>query len=450
MAARSYLPHTDPDRRLMLDKIGVAAVADLFADIPEPIRLQRPLNLPAARSEMELKAHIQELSLLGKDFEECLYFLGAGAYDHYIPSVVKHILGRSEFLTAYTQYQPEIAQGYLQALWEYQSLICSLTGMEMAVTSLYDGATAMAEAMLMACGITGRNEVLISRTVHPHWRDVVATYARDRGIGLSAIEHDRGITSWETLALQASERTAAVVCQNPNFFGCIEDLRRAAKIAQKQGALLIAAVNPISLGIMEAPGMLGADIVVGEGQPMGLPLSFGGPYIGFLATRDKWLRRTPGRIVGQTVDQEGTRGFVLTIQAREQHIRRDKATSNICSNEALCSLAVAVYLSALGREGLRQVANLCLQKAHFAQTAILELPGFQPVFDRPFFHEFVTRCPRPPQEIQRELQEAGIVAGLDLGRYYPELAGCLLTAVTEKRTREDIELLVGMLKEVSA
>ena len=196
--------------------------------------------------------------------------------------------------------------------------------------------------------------------------------------------------------------------------------------------------------------MLGADIVVGEGQPMGLPLSFGGPYIGFLATRDKWLRRTPGRIVGQTVDQEGTRGFVLTIQAREQHIRRDKATSNICSNEALCSLAVAVYLSALGREGLRQVANLCLQKAHFAQTAILELPGFQPVFDRPFFHEFVTRCPRPPQEIQRELQEAGIVAGLDLGRYYPELAGCLLTAVTEKRTREDIELLVGMLKEVSA
>ena len=446
----SYLPHTEEDRRAMLEAIGVKSVEELFADIPAEVRMKRPLNLPPALSEMELKSHIQELALLDRDFEESLYFLGAGAYDHYIPSVVKHLVGRSEFLTAYTQYQPEISQGYLQALWEYQSLICLLTGMDMAVTSLYDGSTAMAEAAMMACGITGRNEILISRTVHPHWRDVLETYARDRDVTIRTVDYLDGVTSPEILASQVNEKTAAVICQSPNFFGCIEDLRQLAQNAQAGGALFIAAVNPISLGVLESPGVLGADIVVGEGQAMGLPVSFGGPYIGFLATRDKWLRRTPGRIVGQTVDHEGTRGFVLTIQAREQHIRRDKATSNICSNEALCSLAVAVYLSALGRQGIRQVAELCLQKAHFAQKTILGVPGFQPVFSQPFFNEFVIRCPLPPSELNAELREAGMVAGLDLGKYYPELGGCMLTAVTEKRTRDEIELLAGMLKEVSA
>ncbi len=449
MNSWSYLPHTEDDRRAMLESIGVKSVEDLFADIPADVRMKRSLNLPKALSEMELKAHMQELSLLDRDFEESLYFLGAGAYDHYIPSVVRHIIGRSEFLTAYTQYQPEIAQGYLQALWEYQSLICLLTGMEMAVTSLYDGSTAMAEASLMACAITGRNEILVSRTVHPHWRDVLATYARDREITVRTVDYEAGVTSLDMLTSQVDAKTAAVICQSPNFFGCIEDLRQAADITQKQGALFIASVNPISLGILETPGSFNADIVVGEGQAMGLPVSFGGPYIGFLATRDKWLRRTPGRIVGQTVDAEGTRGFVLTIQAREQHIRREKATSNICSNEALCSLAVAVYLSALGRQGIRQVAELCLQKAHFAQKTILGVPGFQNVFSQPFFNEFVVRCPLPPAELNAELREAGIVAGLDVGKYYPELEGCLLTAVTEKRTREEIELLAGMLKEVS-
>ena len=450
MTVRSYLPHTAADRQAMLEAIGVKSVEDLFVDIPTDVRMKRPLNLPPALSELELKSHIQELAMLDRDFEESLYFLGAGAYDHYVPSVVKHIVGRSEFLTAYTQYQPEIAQGYLQALWEYQSLICLLTGMEMAVTSLYDGATAMAEASLMACSITGRNEILISRTVHPHWRDVLATYARDRDIAIRTVDYAGGVTDLSILAAQIDGNTAAVICQNPNFFGCVEDMKQAAQITQAKGALFIASVNPISLGVLEAPGVLGADIVVGEGQAMGLPVSFGGPYIGFLATKDKWLRRTPGRIVGQTVDQEGTRGFVLTIQAREQHIRREKATSNICSNEALCSLAVAVYLSALGRQGIRQVAELCLQKAHFAQKAILDVAGFQPVFSGPFFNEFVVRCPLPPSELNADLREAGIVAGLDLGRYYPELEGCMLTAVTEKRTRDEIELLAGMLKEVSA
>ena len=434
----------------MLDAIGVKSVEELFADIPADMRIKRSLNLPPALSEMELKSHIQELALQDRDFEESLYFLGAGAYDHYVPSVVKHIVGRSEFLTAYTQYQPEISQGYLQALWEYQSLICLLTGMEMAVTSLYDGSTAMAEAAMMACNITGRNEILISRTVHPHWRDVLVTYARDRDIIIRTVEYLDGVISPEVLASQVNEKTAAVICQSPNFFGCIEDLRQLAQKAQAGGALFIAAVNPISLGVLESPGVLGADIVVGEGQAMGLPVSFGGPYIGFLATRDKWLRRTPGRIVGQTVDHEGTRGFVLTIQAREQHIRREKATSNICSNEALCSLAVAVYLSALGRQGIQQVSELCLQKAHFARKTILDVPGFEPVFSQPFFNEFVVRCPISPSELNTELREAGVVAGLDLGKYYPELEGCMLIAVTEKRTRDEIELLAGLLKEVSA
>ena len=446
----SYLPHTPCDRQAMLSAIGVAEVEELFVDIPPEVRLRKPLRLPPPFSEMELREHLQMLAMKDRDYEQTLCFLGAGAYDHYIPSVVGHIVGRSEFLTAYTQYQPEIAQGYLQALWEYQSLICLLTGMEMAVTSLYDGATAMAEAAMMACGITGRNEVLVSRTVHPHWRDVLATYARDRSMKITTYDYCDGVSDISKLAGLVTESTAAVICQTPNFFGCLEDVGGLGAIAHKQGALLIAAVNPVSLGLLEAPGSLGADIVVGEGQSMGLPLSFGGPYIGFLATRDKWLRRTPGRIVGQTVDQDGTRGFVLTIQAREQHIRREKATSNICSNEALCSLAVAVYLCALGKQGLRQVAELCLQKAHYARQTITEIPGFSPVFGQPVFNEFVVRCPISPREINGELREAGVVAGLDLERYYPELAGCLLTAVTEKRTREEIDLLAGLLKEVSA
>lgn len=449
MTGWSYLPHTEQDRREMLSAIGVPSVEALFDDIPAEVRLKRSLRLPAPLSEMELKEHFQTLAMKDRDFEQTLSFVGAGAYDHYIPSVVNHIVGRSEFLTAYTQYQPEIAQGYLQALWEYQSLICLLTGMEMAVTSLYDGSTAMAEAAMMACGITGRKEIMVSRTVHPHWRDVLATYARDRDMTVITFDYRNGVIDQDKLAAMVTANTAAVICQTPNFFGCLEDLRAIGAIAQQQGALLISAVNPISLGVLETPGVTGADIVVGEGQSMGLPLSFGGPYIGFLATRDKWLRRTPGRIVGQTVDQDGTRGFVLTIQAREQHIRRDKATSNICSNEALCSLAVAVYLSALGQEGLRTVAELCLQKANFALQEITSVPGFKPEFSQPFFNEFVVRCPASPQELNDDLREAGVVAGLDLGKYYPELAGCMLTAVTEKRTREEIELLAGLLKEVS-
>lgn len=445
----SYLPHTDSDRQEMLKKIGVASVEDLFVDIPSQVRLKRQLNLPPALSEHELKNHFEELTFRNRS-GETICFAGAGAYDHYIPSTVSHLVNRSEFLTAYTQYQPEIAQGYLQALWEYQSLICILTGMEIAVTSLYDGATALAEAVMMACGITGRNQVLVCKTIHPHWREVLENYARDRDISIHYVDYQNGFTSAEMLVEQEMKNVAAVLCQNPNFFGCIEDLRLLADAAHAEGALLIAAVNPVSLGILEAPGALDADIVVGEAQPMGLPLSFGGPYIGFLATREKWLRRTPGRIVGQTVDQQGTRGFVLTIQAREQHIRRDKATSNICSNEALCSLAVAVYLSTLGKEGIKKVADLCLQKAHYALNTIEETAGFQRAFTRPFFNEFIVRCPESPDQIRSKLRQSGVLAGLDIGRYYPEFADCLLIAVTENRTRMQIDKLGSLLKGVLA
>lgn len=442
----SYLPHTDGDRQKMLETIGVSSVEDLFADIPATVRMKRKLNLPPALSEKELKDHFQELTKRGRAQEQTISFLGAGAYDHYIPSTVSHLMNRSEFLTAYTQYQPEIAQGYLQALWEYQSLICLLTGMEIAVTSLYDGATALAEAMMMACGITGRNDVLVSKTVHPHWREVLETYARDRDISIRYLDYSDGVTAREDLNGINVEGTAAIICQTPNFLGGVEDLRMLADAAHSGGALLIAAVNPISLGVLEAPGAQEVDIVVGEAQPLGLPLSFGGPYIGFMATREKWLRRTPGRIVGQTVDQQGTRGFVLTIQAREQHIRREKATSNICSNEALCSLAVAIYLSTLGREGVIQVADLCLQKAHYTLNEVVSIPGFRRQFASPFFNEFVVSCPQPPAQIRAKLRESGILAGLDLGQYYPELSQCLLIAVTENRTRAQIDNYVSLLR----
>jgi len=449
VTAWSYLPHTEPDRQAMLAAIGVKAVDELFADIPAAVRMKQPLNLPPALSEMELKEYFQELAMKDRDFEQTLCFLGAGAYDHYIPSVVGHIVGRSEFLTAYTQYQPEIAQGYLQALWEYQSLICLLTGMDMAVTSLYDGATAMAEAVLMACGITGRSEVLISRTVHPHWRDVLATYAKDRDIIIRTVDYLDGVTSADALASSIEDTTAAVICQNPNFFGCVEDLRQIGEIARSKGALFIAAVNPISLGILETPAALGADIVIGEAQPLGLPLSFGGPYIGFLATRDKWLRRTPGRIVGQTVDHEGTRGFVLTIQAREQHIRREKATSNICSNEGLMTLASTVYMSLLGKNGIRSVAELCYHKAHYAADQITQIPGFKLCNKAPFFHEVAICCPAPVSEINEALLEHGIIGGYDLGQDYPALKDHMLVAVTEKITRDDIDYFCEVLKEFS-
>ncbi|MDT8903121.1 aminomethyl-transferring glycine dehydrogenase subunit GcvPA [Anaeroselena agilis] len=445
---RSYLPHTDADRRAMLAAIGVGSTQELFADVPAEVRLDRPLALPAAMAEPELARHMRALAARNASLDEYACFLGAGAYDHYVPSVVDHVIGRSEFYTAYTQYQPEISQGYLQALWEYQSMICEITGMEVANASLYDGGTAMAEAAMTACAATGRSEVVVARTVHPHYRAVLATYAVDRGVTVKEAPFADGTTDAEALGDLVGPATAAVIVQTPNFFGCLEDVAAAAGLAHSAGALLVAAADPVSLGVLEAPGALGADVVVGEGQPLGLSVSFGGPYLGFFATTEKLMRRMPGRIVGQTTDFEGTRGFVLTLQAREQHIRREKATSNICSNEALCALAAAVHLTAVGREGFREVAELCVKKARYACDSLTKLPGCRPAFGAPFFKEFAVRCAKPVAEINAALFSEKIIGGLDLGRYYPDLAGCMLMCVTEKRTRAEIDRLVRTVEAV--
>lgn len=440
---RSYLPHTEDDRQAMLAAVGVRSVQDLYADVPASLRLNRGLALPPALSEPELLSHFRGLAGQNADLGAYACFLGAGAYDHYIPSVVDHILRRSEFYTAYTQYQPEIAQGYLQALWEYQSMICELTGLDVANASLYDGGTALAEAAMVACGATGRSRLVVAGAIHPHYRQILETYGIDRAYELSAVPPVDGVIDPDRLAAAVNDATAAVILQTPNFFGCLEDVAAAAALAHAKGALLIVSADPVSLSLLEAPGVLGADIVTGEGQPLGLSLAFGGPYLGFFAATEKLMRKIPGRIVGQTTDFEGTRGFVLTLQAREQHIRREKANSNICSNEALCALASAVYLSAMGREGFRQAGELCLSKARYTYERLLTLPGCQAVFDAPFFKEFVVRCRRPAAEINRKLLAENIIGGLDLGKYYPEMENCLLIAVTEKRTKEEIDRLVS-------
>ncbi|MCX7781696.1 MAG: aminomethyl-transferring glycine dehydrogenase subunit GcvPA, partial [Negativicutes bacterium] len=342
-------------------------------------------------------------------------------------------------------YQPEISQGYLQALWEYQSIICELTGLEVANASLYDGGTALAEAMMMACGAAGRNEVVVAKTVHPHYRSILDTYAIDRGYRIVESGFADGVTDFGRLEQAVRQSTAAIIIQSPNFFGCVEDIKQLADLAHAQGAYLIVATDPISLGVLEAPGLLGADIVVGEGQGMGIPMSYGGPYLGFFAATEKLMRRMPGRIVGQTTDFEGNRGFVLTLQAREQHIRREKANSNICSNEALCALMAAVYVSAVGKEGFREIAQLCLQKSHYAYNRLVGQGGCQPVFGAPFFKEFVVRIDKSVAAINKALLAEKIIGGLDLGRYYPELSGCMLLCVTEKRTKADIDRLVGRM-----
>jgi glycine dehydrogenase subunit 1 len=444
----SYLPHTPEDRRSMLETIGAATVADLFGEIPARLRLGRRLRLPEALAEPELRRQMQKLAAANANTEEYCCFLGAGAYDHYIPSVVDEVLRRSEFYTAYTQYQAEISQGYLQALWEYQSLIGLITGMEVANASLYDGGTAMAEAAMLACNAAQRAKIVAARTVHPHYRSVLRTYLKDRDCELQTADFGDGVTKLEGLAAIVNQNTAAVVIQSPNFFGAIEDIRPIAEIVHAQGAYLIVCVDPLSLGVLEAPGCLGADIVVGEGQSLGLPLAFGGPYLGFMATTAQLIRKMPGRIIGQTTDNRGNRGFVLTLQAREQHIRRDKATSNICSNEALCALAAAVYLNAMGKKGFQEMAGQCLQKAHYAYDALTKITGCAAVFGAPFYMEFALRLSKPVAVVNQALLQKGIIGGLDLGKYYSELAGCMLLCVTEKRSQTEIDRLAREMEAV--
>lgn len=437
-----YIPNTYEQQAEMLKETGFKSIDDLFDDIPEGIRFKGRLDLPGAMSEMELVKHMQCLALQNKNLDEYICFLGAGSYDHYVPAVIKSLISRQEFYTAYTPYQPEISQGTLQAIFGYQTMICELTGMDVANASMYDGATALAEAVSMACQVTGRKYVVIPHTMHPESRGVVKTYARFNGINIKETGYDDGQTDFEELCRIISEDTAAVAVQNPNFFGAIEDLKQAAEIAHSKGALLIAYVDPVSLGILKSPGELGADIVVGEGQSLGNSLSFGGPYLGFFAARKNFLRKMPGRIVGQTTDNSGKRGFVLTVQTREQHIRREKATSNICSNQALNALSATIYLSVMGPGGLKKVGEHCVEKSHYAYEKLLETGKFSPCFKAPFFKEFVLKSTVPVEKLNSKLLEEKIIGGYDLGGSYPELAGTWLVAVTETRTREEIDMFV--------
>lgn len=440
-----FIPHTPEERKQMLELLQLEHIDQLFSDIPAEVRLDRPLEVHGGLSELELSRHMAGLAGQNVDTEQMICFLGAGAYDHYVPSAVKHILSRSEFYTAYTPYQPEISQGVLQAIFEYQSMITLLTGMDAANASMYDGASALAEAALMACAATRRDHVVVARTIHPEYREVTRTYLYGPGIKITEAPYREGTTDVKDVAELMDKKTAALLVQYPNFFGCIEDLKQLAEAAHAVGALLVVCADPIALALLKSPGQCGADIVVGEGQALGIPLSYGGPYLGFMACKEKYLRKMPGRIVGQTVDVEGRRSFVLTLQAREQHIRRDKATSNICSNQALCALAATVYLSLVGKQGLRQVAELCLQKTAYAKKLLGSLPGYQVPWQTPVFKEFIIKTKISPEVINKELLKDNILGGLDLGKFYPELSGHMLLCVTEKRSRQEIELLAERL-----
>ncbi len=426
----------------MLSALGLKAIDELFKDIPGELK-PKSFNLPSGKSELEVLQYLQKVA--EKNHTKLVSFLGAGFYDHFIPPAVEAITSRSEFYTSYTPYQPEISQGMLQALYEYQTVISNLTGMEIANASLYDGGTALYEAAKMALRITGRKKIVVDRGVNPIYRKMFSSYGRNLNLGAIEIPTAEGLADREAIKNKLDEDTAAIILQNPNFFGCLDDFSDLAELAHKQGVLVIVSVYPISLGIVKSPGEMGADIVVGEGQSLGLPLSFGGPYLGLMATLKKYVRRMPGRIVGETVDKQGRRGFVMTLQTREQHIRREKATSNICSNETLCALSALVYLSLLGKEGLKELANLCRDKAHYAMESLSKI-GIKTKFSAPVFNEFVVELPVNAEILIKKLLARGIVAGFPLGRYYPGMENSLLVTLTEKRTKEEMDLLVKTLR----
>ncbi len=441
----------------MLDIIGEKSLEDLFKDVPKKHRFPT-LNLPPALTEMEAAAELIELSLANENIHtDLVCFLGAGAYNHYIPAAVDHILRRSEFYTAYTPYQPEISQGTLQSIFEYQSLIVALTGMEVSNASHYDGATAVAEAVALAnAQFHGkRKKIVLSPGVHPQYRQTLRTYVQALQLELVGddpkemnSEQASAISPVDLIQLIDGE-TALVIVQYPDFFGRIYDYTQLIQTAHGLGALVCVAANPIALGLLKTPGEMGADIVVGEGQPLGIPLSYGGPYLGFFATRKQFIHKMAGRLVGETVDSRGQRAYVLTLTAREQHIKRERASSNICTNQGLLALAASVYLSLLGQTGLRQVAELCYSKAHYAAEKISNLPGYSLCFDTPYFHEFSVCCPKPVAEINAHLLEHGFLGGYDLGQEYPALKDHMLLAVTEMNTRDEIDALADVLAEVA-
>jgi glycine dehydrogenase subunit 1 len=443
----SYIPHTDIERQQMLSAVGVSTIEDLFEAVPSRYRFPA-LDLPEALSEMEVMAELLALAEVNDHAQDYAVFRGAGAYHHFIPSVVNHILLRGEFFTAYTPYQPELSQGTLQAIFEYQSMICALTGMDAANASHYDGATSFAESVTVAVdvGRQQRKKVILSPDINPQYRAVARTYHQGTGVKFVG---DKGRATISDLVDMLDEHTAMLAVQYPNFLGQIDDLKGLAQKVHDAGAMLVMIVNPTALALFKSPGELGADIVVGEGQPLGIPLSFGGPYLGFFAIRSKNVRKIAGRIIGETVDHDGRRAYVMTLRPREQDIRREKASSNICTNQGLMSLAAAVYLALMGKHGLRQVAELCYHKAHYAADQIDQLNGYSVERRKPFFHEFVVKCPRPVQAINDHLLQQGIIGGYDLGRDYPDFKNHMLVCVTEMNRREEIDALVAGLKEAA-
>ncbi|WP_141431634.1 aminomethyl-transferring glycine dehydrogenase subunit GcvPA [Bacillus sp. 03113] len=444
-----YLPMTEEDKAGMLEAIGVDSVDSLFEDIPEKVQFKGEYNIKPAKSEPALLKELTRLAQKNADLKSNISFLGAGVYDHYMPVIVDHVLSRSEFYTAYTPYQPEISQGELQAIFEFQTMICELTGMDVANSSMYDGGTSLAEAGMLSAGQTRRKKILISSAVHPESKEVVKTYAKGQYIEVIEIPSKDGVTDAEALSDLIDADVAAVMIQYPNFFGRVEPLKELEEIIHANKAMFVVSSNPLSLGALTPPGKFGADIVVGDAQPFGIPTAFGGPHCGYFAVTNKLMRKVPGRLVGQTVDEQGRRGFVLTLQAREQHIRRDKATSNICSNQALNALAASVAMTALGRQGVKDMAVANIQKAHYAKN-VLKNNRVEIVFDGPSFNEFVVKLNKPVQSVNQALLEKDIIGGYDLGRDYPDLQGHMLIAVTELRTKEEIDTFAKELGDFHA
>jgi glycine dehydrogenase subunit 1 len=423
----------------MLSIVGLSSLEELFRDIPEEARLKRDLKLPLPMSEAELRKKFKTLANKNHQLDDQISFLGAGVYRHHIPAIVPALISRGEFATAYTPYQAEASQGTLQAIYEYQSLICKLMGMEAANASHYDGSTALAEACFMAAEISQKSEILISRAIHPHYRQVIQTYLKGSGISLLEIPLEEGATSKDEVKKMISAKTAGVVLQSPNFLGCIEDTASFSELCKQHSFPLVAAVNePLAYGILKSPGEVGADIVAGEGQSLGIPPSFGGPHVGFIAVKQQYIRKLPGRLVGMTLDSKGVPAFTLTLQAREQHIRREKASSNICTNQSLCAVANAVYLSVLGKQGVQEAARQCYHKAHYAFQEWKKETGLTLLFKTHFFHEFVLQSPIKSEKFLYDMEKQGILAGYSLEKNYPEFPGGILLTVTEVNTKEEI------------
>jgi glycine dehydrogenase subunit 1 len=441
-----YFYNTPDDVASMLKAIGVKSIEELFACVPDELKLGRPLDIPPALSELELSQHLGQLAAKNAHIGQKVCFLGGGAYDHFVPAVVDAIASRGEFYTSYTPYQPEVSQGNLQVMFEYQTLICQLTGMDVSNASLYDGGSAAAEGVLLAMSVTGREKVVVAESVHPHYREILRTYFASIGAELVTVASKDGAVEPADVAKAVDSRTACVLVQHPNFFGCLEDVSAIAKAAHESGALLVQSFDPISVGLLKRPADLGADVAVAEGQCLGTPLLYGGPYLGIMACKEQFVRRMPGRIAGETVDRRGRRCWVLTLQTREQHIRREKATSNICTNQGLFALRAAIYLTELGPQGLRETAELCLRKAHYAKQRLATGGRLSLAFQRPTFKEFVIRDrDNRVADLLGQASDAGYLAGIPLGQWYPNLRDCFLLCVTEKRAKEEIDGLAEVL-----